>query len=114
MSRGGRSVASRTGRRRGATDARRTGYGAQRHGFSATGELERFNPSRFARVPAAMLNGTFPPAAVCAPSCPVVEAQFVPRDSRLAGQPLTGRGDPSSTGRAFRAPTCNWLPARTR
>ncbi|MCM8594771.1 hypothetical protein, partial [Accumulibacter sp.] len=69
--------------------------------FSAAGELERFDPSRFARVPAAMLNGTLSAsgrlrAKGSAPASqprPVVEAQFVLRDSRLAGQPLTGRGD---------------------
>ncbi len=60
--------------------------------FSATGELERFNPSRFARVPAAMLNGSLSTSGRLRPR-PVVEAQFVLRDSRLAGQPLTGRGD---------------------
>jgi len=60
--------------------------------FSVAGELERFDPSRFARVPAAMLNGTLSATGRLRPH-PVVEAQFVLRDSRLAGQPLTGRGD---------------------
>ncbi len=60
--------------------------------FSAAGELERFDPSLFARVPAAMLNGTLLASGRLRPR-PVVEAQFVLRDSRLAGQPLTGRGD---------------------
>lgn len=60
--------------------------------FSVAGELGRFDPSRFARVPAAMLNGTLSASGRLGPR-PVVEAQFVLRDSRLAGQPLTGRGD---------------------
>jgi len=88
-----------------AGDARLTARGeldtARDMAFSATGELERFDPGRFARVPAAMLNGSLSAsgrlrAAGNAPGAqprPVVEAQFVLRDSRLAGQPLTGRGD---------------------
>ena len=45
---------------------------ARNMAFSATGELMRFDPRRFARVPAALLNGTFRPAAACsrAPSSP--------------------------------------------
>jgi translocation and assembly module TamB len=60
--------------------------------FSATGELARFDPRRFARVPAALLNGTLSASGSLRPR-PVVAAQFALRDSRLAGQPLTGRGD---------------------
>jgi len=60
--------------------------------FSASGELTRFDPRRFARVPAALLNGTLSASGTLKPR-PVVAAQFVLRDSRLAGQPLTGRGD---------------------
>ncbi|MGB8242201.1 MAG: hypothetical protein WCE66_14340, partial [Azonexus sp.] len=60
--------------------------------FSATGELMRFDPRRFARVPAALLNGTLSVSGSLRPR-PVVVAQFALRDSRLAGQPLTGRGD---------------------
>ena len=60
--------------------------------FSASGELLRFDPSRFARVPAALLNGTLSASGRLQPR-PVVEAQFALRDSRLAGQPLSGRGD---------------------
>ncbi len=45
-----------------AGEARLTARGeldiAQDMTFSVAGELERFDPSRFARVPAAMLNGT--------------------------------------------------------
>ena len=79
-----------------AGEARLTARGeldtAQDMTFSAAGELERFDPSRFARVPAAMLNGTLSATGRLRPR-PVVEAQFVLRDSRLAGQPLAGRGD---------------------
>ncbi len=60
--------------------------------FSASGELARFDPSRFARVPAAALNGTLAAKGRLQPR-PVVEAQFALRDSRFAGQPLTGRGE---------------------
>ena len=60
--------------------------------FSASGELVRFDPSRFARVPAAALNGTVAAKGRLQPR-PVVEAQFQLRDSRLAGQPLSGRGE---------------------
>ena len=60
--------------------------------FSTTGELLRFDPSRFARVPAATLNGTLAARGRLQPR-PVVEMQFALRDSRLAGQPLGGRGD---------------------
>ena len=60
--------------------------------FAASGELARFDPSRFARVPAASLNGTLAASGRLQPR-PVVEAQFQLRDSRLAGQPLSGRGE---------------------
>ena len=60
--------------------------------FSASGELLRFDPARFARVPPATLNGTLAANGSLRPR-PVVEARFALRDSRLAGQPLTGRGD---------------------
>jgi len=60
--------------------------------FSASGELARFDPSRFARVPVAALNGTLAVSGRLQPR-PVVEAQFALRDSRFAGQPLAGRGD---------------------
>ena len=65
---------------------------ARNMAFSATGELMRFDPRRFARVPAALLNGTLSASGSLRPR-PVVAAQFALRDSRLAGQPLTGRGD---------------------
>ena len=60
--------------------------------FSASGELVRFDPSRFAKVPVAALNGTLAAKGRLQPS-PVVDAQFVLADSRFAGQPLAGRGD---------------------
>jgi translocation and assembly module TamB len=60
--------------------------------FSASGELTRFDLRRFARVPAALLNGTLSASGTLKPR-PVVAAQFVLRDSRLAGQLLTGSGD---------------------
>ena len=60
--------------------------------FSASGELARFDPSRFARVPAAALNGTLAASGRLQPR-PVVDAQFALRDSRFAGQPLAGRGE---------------------
>jgi len=65
---------------------------ARQMAFSASGELLRFDPSRFARVPAAMLNGRLAASGRLQPR-PVVEAQFQLRESRFAGQPLTGRGD---------------------
>jgi len=60
--------------------------------FSANGELVRFDPARFARVPAAMINASVSASGRLQPEA-VVEAQFVLADSRLAGQPLSGRGD---------------------
>lgn len=60
--------------------------------FSANGELVRFDPSKFARVPAALINATLAAAGSLQPEA-VVQARFALRDSRLAGQPLTGRGD---------------------
>lgn len=79
-----------------AGEARLTARGeldtAQEMTFSAEGELARFDPGRFARAPAAMLNGALSASGRLRPH-PVVEAQFVLRDSRFAGQPLTGRGD---------------------
>jgi translocation and assembly module TamB len=60
--------------------------------FSASGELLRFDPSRFARVPVALLNGTLSASGRLQPR-PMVEARFALRESRLAGQPLSGRGD---------------------
>jgi translocation and assembly module TamB len=73
----------------------------QEMAFSASGELLRFDPSRFAKVPTAALNGTLAASGRLRPEGsapgvqprPVVEAQFALRDSRFAGQPLAGRGD---------------------
>ncbi len=79
-----------------AGEARLTAHGeldtAQDMTFSVAGELVRFDPSRFARVPAATINGTLSATGRLRPH-PVVEARFALRDSRFAGQPLAGRGD---------------------
>mgnify|MGYP000270541256 CR=1 FL=1 len=60
--------------------------------FAVSGELARFDPSRFARLPAALVNAVFSASGRLAPQ-PIISAQFALRDSRLAGQPLAGRGD---------------------
>ncbi|MBL8420217.1 MAG: translocation/assembly module TamB domain-containing protein [Dechloromonas sp.] len=60
--------------------------------FSTNGELVRFDPSKFARVPAALINATLSAAGSLQPEA-VVQARFALRDSRLAGQPLSGHGD---------------------
>jgi len=60
--------------------------------FSANGELVHFDPSKFVRVPAALINATVSAAGRLQPEA-VVQARFALRDSRLAGQPLTGHGD---------------------
>lgn len=60
--------------------------------FSARGELARFDPSRFAQVPAASLNATFDAAGTLQPR-PVVSLRFDLHDSRFRNQPLAGRGE---------------------
>jgi len=62
--------------------------------FAAEGELRRFDPSRFAKVPAAQINANFKAAGRLAPQA-VVDASFTLQDSRLAGQPLAGNGQVS-------------------
>lgn len=62
--------------------------------FRLNGELARFDPSRFARVPAALINARFSAAGRLAPK-PTVDAEFVLRDSQLAGQALRGQGKAS-------------------
>ena len=64
--------------------------GAQRT-FSAEGELQRFDPSRFARLPAGRLNARLTASGRLAPQ-PVVDAAFTLQDSQLAGQALSGQG----------------------
>ncbi len=59
--------------------------------FSVEGELSRFDPSRFVRVPAASLNGTLNASGRLAPQ-PVIDGRFVLRDSRFADQPISGDG----------------------
>jgi translocation and assembly module TamB len=80
----------------GAGEARLTLRGeldmARNMAFSISGELTRFDPRRFARVPAALLNGTLSASGSLNPR-PVVAAQFALRDSQLAGRPLIGHGD---------------------
>lgn len=59
--------------------------------FSAEGELSQFDPSRFAKVPAAHLNARFKGQGKLQPR-PVIDGEFSLRDSLLAGQPLAGQG----------------------
>ena len=76
-----------------AGDARLTAHGELDLGaprrFAAEGELQRFDPSRFARLPAAQINARFKADGRLAPQA-VVDASFALRDSRFAGQPLSG------------------------
>jgi translocation and assembly module TamB len=59
--------------------------------FTAEGELQRFDPSRFGQWPAAQINARLKADGKLSPQ-PVAEASFVLQDSRLAGQPLSGEG----------------------
>jgi translocation and assembly module TamB len=59
--------------------------------FCAEGELQRFDPSRFATLPAALLNASFKAGGRLDPQA-VVDASFTLKDSRVAGHPLNGRG----------------------
>ena len=59
--------------------------------FAAEGELQRFNPARFAKLPAARLNASFKASGQLAPR-PLVDASFTLNDSQLAGQPIAGQG----------------------
>jgi translocation and assembly module TamB len=59
--------------------------------FTAEGELQRFDPSRFAKLPAAQLNASFKASGRLDPH-PLVDGSFMLKDSRLAGQPLSGQG----------------------
>lgn len=76
-------------------DARLTAHGeialdGERR-FTAEGELQRFDPSRFGQLPAAQINARLKADGKLSPQ-PVAEASFVLQDSRLAGQPLSGEG----------------------
>ncbi len=59
--------------------------------FALAGELQRFDPSRFGKLPAAQINARLKADGKLSPQ-PVAEANFVLQDSRLAGQPLSGEG----------------------
>lgn len=60
--------------------------------FAVRGELARFDPSRFARVPAARLDATVEAAGSLQPRL-AVSLRFNLHDSRFRDQPLAGRGD---------------------
>lgn len=59
--------------------------------FSAEGELQHFDPSRFGRLPAGQINARLQANGRLAPQ-PLVDASFTLQDSRLAGQALSGHG----------------------
>jgi len=59
--------------------------------FKAEGELSRFDPSQFAKLPAALINARFNTQGKLEPR-PIIDANFELRDSKMAGQPLAGRG----------------------
>lgn len=60
--------------------------------FSFKGELARFDPARFARVPAARINASFSAHGSLQPR-PAGRFRFALRDSQWAGQPLSGQGE---------------------
>jgi translocation and assembly module TamB len=59
--------------------------------FTAEGELQHFDPSRFGKLPAAQINARLKAEGKLSPQ-PVAEASFVLQDSRLGGQALSGEG----------------------
>lgn len=59
--------------------------------FSASGQLQRFDPSRFAKLPSARFNADWQATGQLAPH-PKVEARFSIRDSRIVQQALSGQG----------------------
>ncbi len=59
--------------------------------FRLAGQLQRFDPARFARLPSADINARFKAQGRLASGAPV-DASFDIADSRFAGQPLSGRG----------------------
>ena len=59
--------------------------------FTAEGELQHFDPSRFAKIPAAHINASFKTAGRLDPR-PVLDGNFTLKDSRVADQPLSGQG----------------------
>lgn len=60
--------------------------------FRIAGELTRFDPSRFMKTPAALINSRFTGHGQLEPR-PLLDAKFEMTDSRFAGQALTGVGD---------------------
>jgi translocation and assembly module TamB len=59
--------------------------------FTAEGLLSRFDPSRFAKVPAASINARFKTTGKLAPR-PIIDASFALQESLLAGHAFTGQG----------------------
>jgi translocation and assembly module TamB len=59
--------------------------------FSGSGSLSRFDPSRFARLPAGLINARIEASGKLKPR-PVINGQFKLQDSQFAGQPLSGKG----------------------
>lgn len=59
--------------------------------FKAEGELSRFDPSQFAKVPAALINAQLTAQGRLQPR-PIIDGHFVLHDSQVAGQALAGRG----------------------
>ena len=60
--------------------------------FKLAGELSRFDPSRFLKAPAALINSRFKGQGKLEPR-PQVDAHFEISDSRLAGEILAGQGN---------------------
>ena len=59
--------------------------------FKASGELIKFDPSRFAKTPAAQINARFKTSGRLEPR-PIIDGSFELQNSQLAGQPLSGKG----------------------
>jgi len=59
--------------------------------FSATGELQNFDPSRFAKVGTARINASLTAEGKLAPKA-LIDGQFSLSDSQWGGQPLGGQG----------------------
>ena len=60
--------------------------------FNVDGELSGFDPSRFSKAPAALINSRFKGSGQLAPQ-PRIDAQFQISNSRLAGEALSGQGN---------------------
>lgn len=59
--------------------------------FTASGELRRFDPSRFAKVPSAQINARIKSSGKLLPR-PLLDLDFALNESQLAGQTLGGQG----------------------